>query len=130
MRKIICCMVMFITVFLTACSTSTSGNGGNSDNNSNPNESNPIAAAQEREWVYVPERIEIQDKMADYDAMQLTGGTVCYLGVNGGTEGETQSICRYSLVDRELKVSPLTGRMMGVFVRSAAILLMKTVIHG
>lgn len=105
MRKIICCMVIFIAVLLTACSTSTSGNGGNSDNNGNPNGSNPIAA--EQEWVFVPERIEIQDKRADYDAMQLIGGTVCYLSMNGGAEGEKQSICRYSLADRELKSIPI-----------------------
>lgn len=99
-RHFLYSLAMCAVIFLTACSTSTSGNGGNSDNN-------PIAAAQEREWVYVPERIEIQDKRADYGGMQLIGGTVCYLGVNGGAEGETQSICRYSLVDRELKSIPI-----------------------
>lgn len=98
----ICCMMMCVSLFLTSCN----GDDVFSDNDIS-NESNTSPAEQKPEWVYVPERIEIKDKGADYDGMQLIGDTVCYISMNGEAEGETQSLCRYSLTDRELKELPI-----------------------
>ena len=97
----VCCLMIFISAFLAACSEGTS----NDENISG--EGDPVSAVKEREWVYVPERIEIADKRADYNDMRLIGDTVCYLSRNGESEDSAQNICRYSLTDRELTSIPI-----------------------
>ena len=97
----ICCLMIFISVFMTAC-------GKNASNDENISSGgNPVSAATKPEWVYVPERIEIADKRADYYDMQLIGDTVCYLSKNGESEDSVQSICQYSLTDRKLTSIPI-----------------------
>ncbi len=98
----ICCMAMSAAVSLASCS-----NNGAPDDGSVSNVSNSANVIQKPDWVYVPERIEIEDKRADYGAMRLNGDRVCYLTMNGDSEGETQKICQYSLVGRELKSIPI-----------------------
>ena len=99
-----CCLMMFISVFLAACSK-----GASNDENIST-EGKPVSAAKEQEWVYVPERIEIADKRADYNNIQLIGDTVCYLSRNGESEDSVQRICRYSLTDRELTSIPINWK--------------------
>lgn len=107
----ICCLMIFICVLFTACGEGASneenisGEGASNEENIS-GEGNPANAEKKPEWVYVPERIEIADKRADYDGMQLVGDTVCYISLLGGSEDETQNICRYSLSDRELTSIP------------------------
>ncbi len=84
---LICCLTMFVSIFLTAC-----GQGAPNDDNIS-NGSNSVSAVQKPEWVYVPERIEIADKQVDYSGMQLVGDTVCYISRNG--EAEASSACPY-----------------------------------
>ena len=103
-RKIgafLCCLMIFVSAFLAACSKETL----NDENISSGG--NPVSVVKEPEWVFVPERIEIADESADYNGMQLIGDTVCYISRNGETEEETQNICQYSLTDRELTSIPI-----------------------
>lgn len=93
------CLTIFAVIFLTACSTGISDNGDVSS------ESNSIV--QKPEWVYVPERIEVADKRVDYDNMKLIGDIACYISMNGESEDGAQSICQYSLTDRELASIPI-----------------------
>ncbi|MCM1190193.1 MAG: extracellular solute-binding protein [Muribaculaceae bacterium] len=96
------CLMMCVSLFLTACSK---GNVSNEYNLQNAD--NAVHMTQGKEWVYVPERIEIKDKCADYGGMQLVGDTVCYISINGETESNTQDICQYSLIDKELTSIPI-----------------------
>lgn len=96
------CLMMCAALLLTACGKEHVPDGGD------PGETgSPAHAAQKPEWVFVPERIEIQDKRADYDAVQLVGDTACYLSMNGEAQGEPQNICQYSLADRKPKTIPI-----------------------
>ena len=70
---------MFVSIFLTACSQGAS----NDDNILNGSTS--VSFVQKPEWIYVPERIEIKDKSADYGGMQLVGDTICYISMSGET---------------------------------------------
>lgn len=96
------CLMVCASLFLTACSNDNASSDGNLIN-----AGNAASTAQEREWVYVPERIEIADKRADYDGMLLIGDSACYISRNGESEDGTQDICRYSLADRELTSTPI-----------------------
>ena len=102
-KYIVCCAVICVSTLLTACNTGTSNidNGyeerGSVDYNTVSIESNMDSTAQKQEWVYVPEKIVIEDKKADYGNMQLIGSTVCYIPINGEAENDTQCICWYSL---------------------------------
>ncbi len=111
LKLCVCCTVMCIAVFLAACGAGTS----HTDNASHG--SNPVSAAQdpgqdtdleqEREWVYVPERIIVEDEKADYGDMQLVGDTACYVSRNGEAGDGVQSICQYSLTDKKLTSAPI-----------------------
>lgn len=95
-------LAMCAALLLAACGGETASDG------ENPAQAGSPARTDEKpEWVYVPERIEIQDKRADYDAMQLVGNGVCYISMNGEAEGEPQNICRYLLADKALKTHPI-----------------------
>lgn len=105
------CLMVCASLFLTACSKDKESDDENLLNTSSGgnllNAGNTANVAQEKEWVYVPERIEIADKRADYESMQLIGDTVCYISRNGESEDEKQNICQYSLSERELTSIPV-----------------------
>lgn len=64
----------------------------------------------QREWVYVPEVITVEDPKGgyvDYAEMQLVGDTFCYVLQDGDTEDSGKRVCRYSLTDRTLESAPL-----------------------
>ncbi len=98
--NIVWCLPIFLSAFLTACNPGASNSSGVSDGEAPggvlsgdmlPADTAPYAdstsasvpATGKTEWVYVPERIEIRDERADYDAMRLIGDTVCYISMNG-----------------------------------------------
>ena len=64
-------------------------------------------ALQNREWIYVPERISIPDSAADYGRMQLCGDAVCYITTNQVESSEDKYICKYSLTEKELRKIPI-----------------------
>lgn len=102
LRYFACCLTACAALLLTACGRDpVSGAGDTLDGGGSVN------AAWNSEWAYVPERIEIRDKRADYDDMQLNGNMVSYISMNGESEEESQNICQYSLADRELKTIPI-----------------------
>lgn len=115
--NIVCCLLIFVFVFLTACGQGASSGSGISDEEDSggmlstgtaaSTDRAPSAPSGKPEWVYVPERIEIRDTRADYDAMRLIGDTVCYISMNGESEDSTHEICRYSLTDRKLTAIPI-----------------------
>ena len=125
----VCCLMMCISLLLTAC-----GRGSTADNNvSNtasgvnniPDDSSSVGAGnipddgndadtasadnavQEPEYVYVPELITVEDEQVDYGRMQQVGDSVCYISMNRESENEGQNICRYSLTDKELSRTPI-----------------------
>lgn len=71
------------------------------------NTGNAANTAQEREWVYIPEVIVVEDEHADYERMQPAGDTICYVSREGEEVNSAGSICRYSLTDRELTAIPI-----------------------
>lgn len=79
----------------------------------------PVKPPKEQEWVYVSERVEIAGQRADYDHMNLIGGTACYISRVGEAEDEQREICWYSLADRELRSVPIDWMDDGV-IRDAA----------
>lgn len=107
-----CCLVMCISLLLTACRESGAGDGSNiSDADRTLGESAVSDIAGEKEWVYVPEMITVGDKKADYEDMQLVGDHICYVSMNGETQDEVQRICKYSLIDKELSDTPIDWPM-------------------
>ena len=116
------CLLLCISLFLTACgdgmfgsngvadkdglsgsdSAVGDGRGAESQEGENQEAGRYESGAQEKEWVYVPEMIMVEDPRADYGEMQLVGDALCYISMTGETEEEAQKICRYSLTDREL----------------------------
>ena len=103
--KSVCCLMLCVSLFLTACSKDDA-----SDNDAISNENIVSDITKEREWVYVPEVTTVGDARADYERMQLVGDTLCYVSLVGESlEGEniTRSICRYSLTNRELEHVPI-----------------------
>lgn len=111
-NKFVCCLMMCVSLFLTACSTGASNddNISNEDNSIStaPVSTAPVSIAQKPEWVYVPEWIELPDIRADYYAMQLFGDTVCYITrPEEAGDATQQAICRYSLTDGELTSIPV-----------------------
>ncbi|MCM1325224.1 MAG: extracellular solute-binding protein [Bacteroidales bacterium] len=104
------CLLLYLSVFLTACGAGISNSKSDNNVSGRGNSSN---AAKEREWVYVPERIVIQDEKADYDEMNLIGDTVCYVSMNGESSDEVKGICHYSLSSRELTQAPIEWPMEG-----------------
>ena len=112
---LICCLMISVSVFFTACDTDVPRDGGiaNEGNNAgvttaSTEQVNPPSAiaAGKPEWVYVPERIEIRDERADYDAMRLIGDTVCYVSMNG----ESEDIHIAYMDSRYLRISLFTDR--------------------
>ena len=99
LRLLLCCIAAYISIFLTACNE-----GSSAIDNDIPEESTVfnVTQEQEQEWVYVPEMVTIADMRADYGKMQVIGDSICYISMNGETENNTQSICRYSITDGEL----------------------------
>ena len=104
--NIVRCLPIILSAFLTACNPGASNSSGVSDGEAPggvlsgdmlpadtapyaDSTSAPAPAAGKPEWVYVPERIEIRDERADYDAMRLIGDTVCYISMNGGRRGRS-----------------------------------------
>lgn len=108
MKLFTCIMLMYISVFLIACDTETANNDNALSERSSASEfavtdeSNLGDIMQEQEWVYVPERIVIGDEKTNYENMQLVGDTACYISLQGETEDDIQSICRYLLTDKAL----------------------------
>ena len=116
------CLLLCISLCLTACgdgmfgsngvadkdglsgsdSAVGDGRGAESQEGENQEAGRYESGAQEKEWVYVPEMIMVEDPRADYGEMQLVGDALCYISMTGETEEEAQKICRYSLTDREL----------------------------
>lgn len=75
--KYVYCLMLCVLLFFTAC-----GKEGIPDNDVMPGESAAPGITynkQEREWVYVPEVFMVGDEHADYERMQPTGGTFCYV---------------------------------------------------
>ena len=107
LRKIksICCLMLCVSLFLTAC-----GADDTSENDVIEIESmvpDGIHITQEREWVYVPEVFTLEDERADYGRMQPVGDAFCYVLLGGDTENSAKSICRYSMTDQELTTVPI-----------------------
>lgn len=120
MRYFIYGMAIFLSAFLAACGAEGSvggyvaNNAEISDDGNVPSvpaasaEDNSDGGAPQNGWLYVPERIEVPDIMADYNAMQLFGDIVCYITRNEEAgDAIQQNICRYSLTDRELTSIPI-----------------------
>lgn len=106
-RVKIFCLMVCISLFLTSC-----GKGGSavneSDRTNQANQSSAAKDAPKREWVYVPEVIEVDAKQyVAYEKMQLAGDVFCYAVQGGDTETAQKNLCRYSLTTRELKKSPI-----------------------
>lgn len=99
--KSLFCLLLCLSLLLTAC-----GQDGASENGSVSSESAAPDIIREREWVFVPEVYTVGDRRADYERMQPVGDVFCYV-LQGDTEDEAKSICRYSLTDRELKSVPI-----------------------
>lgn len=102
LRYIVCCLIMCIPVFLTACSRD-----GAVNEDKISNENNVSQITQKREWVYIPEVITVGDERADYGNMQLVNDTFCYVLQGEDANTGAKSICRYSLTDRELISVPI-----------------------
>ena len=98
-------LIVCVSLFLTACSMEDT-----SDNDAISNEStvsNITQNLQEREWVYIPEVIIVEDEHADYERMQPVGDTFCWVSLRGEEINSAKSICRYSLTDGALKRVPI-----------------------
>jgi len=116
--RLVCCLILCVSLFLTACGKdNTTDANANNANNHIPSEKNAGSAVdtadsvQGPEWVYVPELIEINDERVDYGRMQQVGDSVCYISMNGEAENEVQNICWYSLTDKELTRTPIDWPM-------------------
>lgn len=97
------------SLLLTACGGDGAAGGrllGESSDNT-PGGNSTAGSAQQREWVYVPEVITMEDEYADYERMQLVGDTLCYVSQGGDVGDGAKGISRYSLTDREFKRIPL-----------------------
>ena len=109
--KFASCLMLCASLFLTACSRDgTSDNAAALNNGAVSGESTASNIAyftQEREWVYVPEVLTVEDEHADYGRMQPVGDTFCYVSLGGEDENSVRSICRYSLTDRDLTAIPI-----------------------
>ncbi len=112
----LCCLMISASVLLTACKAGAPDEGGRADRRDRGEifsddmgtaSTSPVLTAGKTEWVYVPERIEIRDERADYDAMRLIGDEVCYISMNGEQEDNAHEICRYTLTDRKLTGIPI-----------------------
>ena len=97
----VCCM-LGISFFLAACSKD-----GTTDKNAISDTGVPYTAAQEREWVYVPEVFTVGEERADYERMQPVGDTFCYVSLGEDAVNSVRDICQYSLTDQELKSVPI-----------------------
>lgn len=106
------CLLVCLSVLLTACGGDTTDSTGTPNKEDVQKEGNALNAKNEQEWVYVPERIEIRDEKADYEGMNLIDDTVCYVSMNGEAE-EVKNVCRYSLSSRELVQAPIEWPMEG-----------------
>ena len=106
--KFVCCLMLCVSLFLTACSKDgTSHNGAISDNGAVSSEGSDSHTTLGREWVYVPEVITVGDERADYERMQPVGDTVCYVSLGEESVHSVRNICQYSLTDREFKSIPI-----------------------
>lgn len=106
-RVKIFCLMMCISLFLTGCSKGGSALDG-SERTNQASQSSKVPDAPKREWVYVPEVIEVDARQyVPYENMQLAGDVFCYAVQGGDTETASKNIGRYSLTTRELKKSPI-----------------------
>lgn len=71
--------------------------------------------AEKKEWIWVPEFVTIDEENVSYYDMQLMGDSLCYLAYNWdeATQTSSQSICKYSLTDKNLTSVPLTWQTEG-----------------
>ncbi|MCM1113310.1 MAG: extracellular solute-binding protein [Muribaculum sp.] len=109
LRFRLCCLLLCAAVFQTACGAETLEDESGFGASGVPEEK------RKQEWVYVPERIELEDERADYDKMQLVGDTVRYISMNGESSAEAHRICGYSLQTRELESAFLEWQMEGSY---------------
>lgn len=79
-----------VTVFTTACGGSKGASGKDSE-----------TKQEAKEWVYVPEFLELEEDNADYYNMKFVGDSLYYQSwrFDEMTGEGSQSICRYSLAD-------------------------------
>ena len=93
--KFVCCLMLYISLFLTACSKDcTSDNGTMSDGGPISSGGSVSYTTQGREWVYVPEVITVGDERADYARMQPVGDTFCYVSLGEEAVNSVRSICQ------------------------------------
>ena len=106
--KFVCCLMLCVSLFLTACSKDgTSDHGATSGDGAISSEGSASHTTQGREWVYVPEVITVGDERADYERMQPVGNTFCYVSRGEEAANSVRNICQYSLTNRELKSIPI-----------------------
>lgn len=94
----VCCLIMCVFLFLTACSRNDTSGSAAASNESTASAS---SIAQGREWVYVPEVYTVEGRV-DYARMQPVGDTFCYIRQEE-IAFSPKIICRYSLADGELE---------------------------
>lgn len=101
---IVCCLIMCVSLFLTACGRDDTSGSAASGESTAPDSNIP----QGREWVYVPEMYTLQGQRVDYTRMQTVGDIFCYI-LQEETANSPKHICRYTLADGELEESPMEG---------------------
>lgn len=98
-------------VAMTAC-----GSGGG-DSTGDSAAAAGSAQNEAKEWVYVPEFVELEDENVSYYEMQLFGDALYYESYDYDEETgkSSQNICRYSLTDKSVTKTdiPLADSEMG-----------------
>lgn len=107
LSRLFAILTVCASLSLTACSGDGAADGNVSGNSSDNGSDDSSVVGSAREWVYVPEVIEMEDEYADYERMQLAGDTLCYVSQEGEAGGGEKVICRYSLADREFQSFPI-----------------------
>ncbi|MCI8528836.1 MAG: extracellular solute-binding protein [Lachnospiraceae bacterium] len=64
---------------------------------------------EQKEWIYVPEFVSIEDENVSYYGMQMAGSNIYYTSYtwDEASETGTNSFCKYSLTDRQVETIPL-----------------------
>ncbi len=64
---------------------------------------------EQKEWIYVPEFVSIEDENVSYYGMKVSGSDIYYSSWiwDEATETGTNSFCKYSLTDRQVETIPL-----------------------
>lgn len=104
-------LVLAAAVAMTACGNADADSAGDSAA-SVGSEKNEV-----KEWVYVPEFVELEDESVSYYGIQLLGDALYYESYDYDEETgkSSQSICKYSLTDKSVsKINiPLADSEMG-----------------